>query len=257
MKIRSLWLQRAFGLALHGLLRAWMGSLDFRAAYYDRASDPALPEFQGPVLFCIWHEYTPVPIYLRPHCRLSILVSRHADAEALAQAGRFEGFEIVRGSTARGGVAALRELVACGQCRNLAIAPDGPRGPRRSFAPGPIFIASRLGIPIVLIAPGYDRPWRLKTWDRFALPRPGSRCRIIMSRPIRVPPDLDRDGLESYRTSLESLYDVLTGYAESWAEGRIEIAPQSATQSESCSQCRIDPIEIGTSSTHSPKRRAA
>jgi lysophospholipid acyltransferase (LPLAT)-like uncharacterized protein len=234
-----------------------MGSLDFKAAYYDRASDPALPEFQGPVLFCIWHEYTPVPIFLRPRSRLSILVSRHADAEALAQAGRYVGFEIVRGSTARGGVAALRGLVAQGQCRNLAIAPDGPRGPRRSFAPGPIFVASRLGIPIVLIAPGYDRPWRLKTWDRFALPRPGSRCRIIMSRPIRVPPDLDRDGLESFRTSMESLYGVLTDYAESWAEGRMEITPQFAVRSESCAGCRIDPVESVASSASQVQLRAA
>jgi lysophospholipid acyltransferase (LPLAT)-like uncharacterized protein len=222
-----------------------MGSLDFRAAYFDRSADPALDEFRGPVVFCIWHEYCPVPFYLRPYSKLSILTSRHADAEALAQAAGFVGFESVRGSTARGGVAALRGLFAEGKRRNLAIAPDGPRGPRRHFAAGPVYIAARLGIPLVLIVPGYDRPWRLKTWDRFAIPRPGSRCRIIMSPRIEIPRDLDRQGIEQYRGYVERLYVALTEHAEAWAEGRINIEPQFSTRLVACTSCRIEDLRDG------------
>ena len=59
---------------------------------------------------------------------------------------------------------------------HLTITPDGPRGPRRHMAPGPIYLASKLGLPLVLMGYAYDRPWRLHSWDRFAIPRPGSRA---------------------------------------------------------------------------------
>ena len=55
---------------------------------------------------------------------------------------------------------------------HLTITPDGPHGPRRRMAPGPIYLASKLGLPLVLMGYAYDRPWRLPSWDRFAVPRP-------------------------------------------------------------------------------------
>ena len=55
---------------------------------------------------------------------------------------------------------------------NLTITPDGPRGPRRQLAQGPVYLASKLGMPIVAMGFGYDRPWRFNSWDRFAIPRP-------------------------------------------------------------------------------------
>ena len=95
--------------------------------------------------------------------------------------------------------------------------PDGPRGPRRRMSQGPIFLSSRLGIPLVAIGMGYDRPWRLSTWDRFAVPRPRSRARAVWSPYLAIPPHLDRDGLEYYRRRVEQLLELLTLEAEAWA----------------------------------------
>ena len=102
--------------------------------------------------------------------------------------------------------------------QNLAITPDGPRGPRRQLATGPIYLSSKLKTPLVAVGIGYDRPWRLHTWDRFAVPRPFSRARTISSPRIQIPPDLNRAGIEAYRRRVENLLNRLTTEAECWAE---------------------------------------
>ena len=123
-----------------------------------------------------------------------MLLSRHRDADILKELARHLGFEIVRGSTFGGGSSALRRIAAQEPAMNLAITPDGPRGPRRVSAQGPVYLSSKLGMPLVAMGIGYDRPWRLNSWDRFAVPRPFSRARAVLSPQMFIPPDLDRDG---------------------------------------------------------------
>ena len=147
-----------------------------------------------------------------------MLLSRHGDAEILSRVAYHFGFDCVRGSTRRGAAAALRELVEKSRQMNLTITPDGPQGPRRVLAQGPVYLASKLGLPLVLLGMGYDRPWRANSWDRFAIPRPFSRARAVISPAIHLPADLDRDGLEHYRQQVERLLNRLTSEAEAWAE---------------------------------------
>jgi lysophospholipid acyltransferase (LPLAT)-like uncharacterized protein len=147
-----------------------------------------------------------------------MLLSQHRDAEVLSRTAHHMGFECVRGSTYRGGATALRELMEKSRGRNLTITPDGPRGPRRKLAQGPIYLASKLGLPIVAMGFGYDRPWRMRSWDRFAVPRPYSAARAVVSPAIELPRNLDRAGIEHYRQQVESLLGRLTLEAEAWAE---------------------------------------
>ena len=169
-----------------------MDTLDYRVVFYDPDVDPASPRCRGQKIYVFWHEYILLPLAMRGHCNLAMLLSRHRDAEVLSHVAYHMGFEFVRGSTNRGGVAALRQLLDKSRHMHLAITPDGPRGPRRQMAPGPIFLASKLGIPLVAMGVGYNRPWRAGSWDRFAIPRPFSRARCILSPELHVPPDLDR-----------------------------------------------------------------
>lgn len=226
-----------FLIGLGGLLgtqaiRGWMGTLDYRVRYSDPALDPASPYCRGRKIYLFWHEYLLFPLFMRGHCNLTMLLSRHQDAEILSRVARHMGFGLVRGSTNRGGVAALRALVRKSRGMHLAITPDGPRGPRRRMAPGPIYLASRLGLPLVLLGFGYDRPWRVqRAWDRFAIPRPYSRARAIVAPEIRVPPDLSRDDLERFRQRAEDVLNQTTGDAEAWASsgeawaGQVGILP--------------------------------
>lgn len=217
MKLNSRWLNNLGGLLASAAVRHWMGTLDYKVAYYDRAVDPYFDFCRGQKIYIFWHEYILFPLYLRGHCNLAMLLSRHRDAEVLSRVAYHLGFEFVRGSTNRGGVAALRELLRRSGRMHLTITPDGPRGPRRKLAPGAVFLASKLGLPLVAMGYGYDRPWRFNSWDRFALPRPYSRARAVPSPEIFVPPDLDRDGLEHYRLRIEELLNRLTAEAEAWA----------------------------------------
>ena len=178
MKITSPWVHQLGGLVTTAAIRNWMGTLDYKIAYYDPAVDPALDGCQGQKLYIFWHEYILFPLYLRGHCNLAMLLSRHRDAEVLSHVARHMGFDFVRGSTNRGGTVALRKLLRKSRQMHLTITPDGPRGPRRRLAPGAIYLASRLGLPLVALGFGYDRPWRFhRAWDQFALPRPFSRAR--------------------------------------------------------------------------------
>jgi hypothetical protein len=198
-----------------------METLDYRAVYHDARVDPALPGFQGPCIYLFWHEYIPFPLYLRGHCDVSMLLSQHRDAEWLSHAARLSGFDIVRGSTTRGGVTAIRQLIERARGRNLAITPDGPKGPRRQLAPGCVYLSSKLQIPLVLIGFGYDTPWRnRRAWDQFAVPRPGTRARAIFSPPIQIPTGLDRQQLETYRQWTQRVLNQLTDEAEQWATQR-------------------------------------
>jgi lysophospholipid acyltransferase (LPLAT)-like uncharacterized protein len=218
MKLTSPFLNKLGGLLGSAAVRWWMNTLDYKVAYYDRTIDPVFPECQGQKIYIFWHEYILFPFYLRGHCNMAMLLSRHRDAEILSHAAYHMGFQFVRGSTNRGGVAALRELLARSREMHLTITPDGPRGPRRQLAPGCVYLASKLGLPLVVMGYGYDRPWRVRSaWDQFAIPRPHSRARAIPSGEIFIPPDLDRQALEHYRQKIERLLNYLTSEAESWA----------------------------------------
>ncbi len=194
-----------------------MSTLDFRAAYYDPNIDPSRPQCRERGIYIFWHEYLPFLMYLRGNCDLAMLMSRHRDADILSRLALHFGFEFVRGSTRRGGQRAVRDLMRKSQTHHLTITPDGPRGPRRHLAAGCVYLAAKLNMPIIAIGLGYDRPWRLNTWDRFAIPRPFSRARAIPSPPLRVPPHLDREGIQRYGRRVQQILRRLTAEAEAWA----------------------------------------
>ena len=217
MSLFSNYLTRLGGYSLATFASQWMCTLDFQGAYYDRTVDTSFTGFRGPIIMLFWHEYILFPFYLRRHNDMAILLSQHRDADWLHEAARHRGFATVRGSSTRGGAAALRELMQLTKTKSLAITPDGPRGPRRKLAQGPIYLSSKLQIPLVVCGLGYDRPWRLRTWDKFAVPRPYSRARGIASPRIQIPTNLDREGLEHYRQQTEAVLNQLTTAAEDWA----------------------------------------
>jgi lysophospholipid acyltransferase (LPLAT)-like uncharacterized protein len=221
------------GLAAAKGIQAWMRTLDYRAAFYDRSIDPALA-LGGSRIYVFWHENILIPLYLRGHCNLAMLLSQHDDAEILARVAYHLGFDCVRGSTHRGAARAIWELSDRSNRQHLTITPDGPRGPRRHMAQGPIYLASRLQLPLVAMGFGYDRPWRMDSWDRFAVPRPFSRARAVIGPPMILPPNLDRAGMEHERGRVESLLNCLTCEAEAWAAagsrkiGEFTMSPQAA-----------------------------
>jgi lysophospholipid acyltransferase (LPLAT)-like uncharacterized protein len=232
-RFRSALAAKLGGLVAAKSILTWMNTLDARGVFYDRTVDPAAGE-GGPRIYVFWHEYILLPLALRGHCHLSMLLSQHADADILARIAHHVGFDCVRGSSRRGGARAILELEEQSRKKHLTITPDGPRGPRRRLALGPVYLASRLQLPLVVMGFGYDRPWRVNSWDQFAVPRPFSRARAVVGPPMMVPPDLDRPQLELSRERVERLMNCLTSEAEAWATagtrktGEVAIVPDIA-----------------------------
>lgn len=209
--------QRIFGQVNSLMLPAALKLLNIRLNHYDRSVDPARPEYNQHVVFTFWHEYISVMLTNWAHTPLTILTSQHRDGEYVSQIGEYSGVHVVRGSTSRGGAAAIRQLKKHTRFSSVAITPDGPRGPRREMAMGPIYLASLLKVPIVPVGVGMDRPWRLNTWDRFAIPRPFSRVRVIFGPKINLPRQRDKTVLEDFRLKLQQITNDLSRAAEDWA----------------------------------------
>jgi len=182
---------------------------------------------EGSVLLALWHGRL-LPIVVTHRGRgVVALVSEHRDGEYIGRVLERVGFRVARGSTTRGGARALFEMAAhARQGRDLAITPDGPRGPRLEVRAGVLAIAQRAGVAIVPTGAGASSAWVLPTWDRFLIPRPWCRVAVVYGEPIRVPPDGGAD-LETLRALLAERIEDATRRADEIAAGAgaDEIAP--------------------------------
>src|SRR5690349_20353411 len=167
-----------------------MSTMKVRTVCADGRDHPIDPQ-TGRFLYDFWHDGLLAPLATRPKIR--VLISQHTDGEVISQICQRLGIGVIRGSTARGGCQALLEMIRDqDESTHLGITPDGPRGPRRQLKPGVVMIASQSGLPIVPVGIGFVRAWRFASWDRFALPIPGSTMVGVCGEPILVPSDLDR-----------------------------------------------------------------
>jgi lysophospholipid acyltransferase (LPLAT)-like uncharacterized protein len=169
-------------------------------------------------IYTFWHEGLLAPLAV-PQKRIRVLISHHTDGEFIAQVCQRVGIGVIRGSPAKGGIAALLNMIRSeDHCTHLGITPDGSRGPRRELKPGVVMVSSQSGMPIVLIGIGFVKAWRFSSWDRLALPLPGSTMVGVLSEPIEIPRDLDRLGLKQWTQVVERRLHELTDLAEDWAD---------------------------------------
>ncbi len=235
MKLRQPWLIKALAFAAAWMIRFWMGTLRFRYRPIGPNVDPRQPDFQGHYLYAFWHENILLPAYLYGRPDIWVLISQHADGQLIAEVCRHLRFRTVRGSSTRGGVEAVRHMLRAGRQGHLAVTPDGPRGPRRQVQPGLVYLAARTGLPIVPIGIGFQRAWRMQSWDRFAVPHPWTLGMCVTLPPISVPAEADKDQLESYRRRVEEALVQATALAERWAgDGKVQSMVSSNEQPSAC-----------------------
>jgi lysophospholipid acyltransferase (LPLAT)-like uncharacterized protein len=162
-----------------------------------------------PVIFAIWHNRLLMLPRVFDPCfptRQSFgLISASGDGDLIAIFIERSGYGTIRGSSSRKGVIALRQLVetlAAGG--NVLVTPDGPRGPVYQASQGVVFLAQKSGAPVVPIHMEYSSSWRLKSWDRFVVPRPFATLRAIFGAPIQIPPIENADQFEAERLRLQN-----------------------------------------------------
>jgi hypothetical protein len=232
MKIRHPLAIKFISLVGAWLLRLWMATIRYRYRPLGPNLEPSRTSLPGRFIYALWHENMLLPTYHYAKPNIRILISQHADGEVLAEVCKHLRVGTIRGSTSRGGVEAVRQMLRASRRCHLAMVPDGPRGPRRRVQSGLIYLAARTGLPIVIMGVGYARPWRLKTWDHFAIPRPWSLATIVTAQPISIPADADKEQLESYRQFVEDSLHWANELAERWAEtGKFHVSrPQPQWQ---------------------------
>ena len=124
---------------------------------------------------------------------------------------------VIRGSGTRGAVKAVRQILEQGGTRNVVFTPDGPRGPRRVVEPTMIRLAGRTGLPIVPVGFAFRHCKRLRSWDRFALPRPFTRAVGVIGHRIEVPADLDAAGRRRHAaTACRRRWTTSRRWRKSW-----------------------------------------
>jgi len=162
------WALKALGLTWRLRVHGW----DAYRAHHAAGQRVVLVLWHGQMLVCAHVHALPI----------AVMISEHRDGEIIARVLALLGHSAVRGSSSRGGARALLEaarVLAAGS--DVAITPDGPRGPRHSFAPGALALAFRTGAPVVSLVANADRAWRLKSWDGFEIPKPFARVTLLYS----------------------------------------------------------------------------
>lgn len=177
-----------------GMLRLLGATWRIQAIHAERLDD-AVDE--GGCVATLWHGQLLPGMMIQRGKGFVSLVSSSDDGSLLAMILERSGYLSLRGSTSRRGMRALRTLAdELDQGRTVVLTPDGPRGPRRSATIGFAWLAKRTGRPIVTGAIAYDRAWRVRSWDRFAIPKPFARIVVIYGEPRFVAPDADAKELE-------------------------------------------------------------
>jgi lysophospholipid acyltransferase (LPLAT)-like uncharacterized protein len=148
------------------------------------------------------------------HESARLAIVRHVGAahEGLAARVTRFGLSVVRGSSSRGGTEALRALAAAVRAgQDVAVVPDGPRGPRECLQAGLVVLAAATGAPVVPLAFAARPARRLASWDRFLVPLPFARAAGVCGAAARVPRGADR---EQARVDLERALREVTETAD-------------------------------------------
>ncbi len=203
------WYQRLGAWLVFAAVRTVSATLRYRwidrSGYFDQGAP-------GPAIYCVWHNrlalcLVPYFGYVRKRNQtpgMAALVSASKDGGFLAATLEYFGVRPVRGSTSRRGPQALLELKSWAERGyDLAITPDGPRGPCYVVQEGVIGLAQVTGLPIIPVS--YYLGWKnqAKSWDRFQIPLPFSRCEMVFGQPVRVPREPSVAEREGLRQQLE------------------------------------------------------
>lgn len=170
----------------------------------------------APYILAFWHNrMIAVPELFRrfygDRKGVSVLISQSKDGKMISDIILRLGIDVVNGSSSRGGAAAAYELTKCIRGgKDVAITPDGPRGPRYELNGGLVFLAHRTGAPIMPIHVEYSHCIRFNSWDKFMLPLPFTRVDITLGELQKVPRLETETEFEKERQRLEKIMQPKT-----------------------------------------------
>ena len=210
------WHQRVAAWLIFAMIRTVSATLRYRRDDRSNFIQVATP---GPAIYCVWHNRLALcmPLYWDYVKKrnntpgMAAMVSASRDGGFLTGILECFGVQPVRGSSSRRGPQALLELTTWAERGyDLAITPDGPRGPVYVVQEGVMSLAQLTGLSIVPVS--YHLSWKIqvKSWDRFQIPLPFARCEAIYGKPVFVPRETTDAEREQLRLKLETELRAMT-----------------------------------------------
>lgn len=219
MRIRGPLVDRIFSWFIVAAFRLLFRTLRIRYQIADPRTNPYTGD--GPaVIYCVWHDVMVYPIFAGRHARTTALVSRHGDGSLLSDCLKRLQIGLVRGSSSRSGVDALRALIRLPADRNVVLTPDGPRGPEHRMKSGLTLLAARTGRAVVPSGFASVRSWKIRgRWTSLEIPFPFTTVYILSGAPIPIAADASRDELLTFERCIQGEMDELTGEAQRLSAG--------------------------------------
>ena len=186
------------------LIRLYVATI--RKTYINAESYRRRYERDEGMIIAFWHnQLLTMPLfYFGRRFGLSTLISLSKDGELASRIVRRWGIRTVRGSSHRGGIAALKEMLRLSKdsCHHIALTPDGPKGPPFVVKDGPLILAMRSGRSITPLAVAYQRYAQMKSWDGFLLPFPFTKAYFVCGDPVHITEEDNPEGLDRARARL-------------------------------------------------------
>ena len=189
------------------------------AEYYEKIEEAG----KKPIM-CCWHDRIFAGVYFLRQRRIIVITSQSLDGEYIARFIQRLGFGAIRGSSTRGGVGALVEMIRVmkkGYATAFTI--DGPKGPRYEAKAGACLLAKKTGNPILPFSVEAKKFWTINSWDKLQIPKPFTRAKFVYATPIYIAPDADENEIEKKRRELQNQLDELVKLGEQWRDSYTEI----------------------------------
>ncbi len=168
-------------------------------------------------IYAFWHDRIFAGTYFFRDRGIAVITSQSKDGEYIARFIQRLGYGAIRGSSTRGGVGALVEMIKATRAGTpTAFTLDGPKGPRYEAKPGAVLLAKKTGNPIMPFVVECARYWTVGSWDRLQIPKPFTRAKVIIGKPIYVPADAGQDEIDLKLRELQLSLDAMVEAGEKW-----------------------------------------
>jgi hypothetical protein len=172
-------------------------------------------------IYCFWHNQIFAGTYFFRNRGIVVITSQSFDGEYIARFIQRFGYGAVRGSSTRGGVGALVEMIRLmKKGLPMGFTVDGPRGPKYVAKTGAVLLAKKTGNPLMPFVVETEKFWTIKSWDRLRIPKPFTRARVFIAEPVYVASDAAETEIENKRLELQRKLDGAVELAKQWRDKR-------------------------------------
>lgn len=168
-------------------------------------------------VLAFWHGTMLLPWFMHRDQKFAALISQSKDGDLLARILKKWNYQVIRGSSSKGGDTALGIMVDfAANGYSVSVTPDGPRGPAFKLKAGAVITAKKSGLPLVLAGVNYCKKRNLRSWDSFSIPKFFSRATIVYSDPVYIDKDLSYEKTSEVIKQCEDKLNMLQREAESF-----------------------------------------